>query len=78
MNYENRIKDLDEKELTEILRNSGSFIGNPTKDRLLNLMKRIDKYVMSILEYCYRGDLLNAMLTLIKLLSYKDKKSNAI
>lgn len=74
VNYENRIKDLDEKELTEILRNSGSFIGNPTKDRLLNLMKRIDKYVMDLLEHCYRGDLLNAMLTLIKLLSYKDKK----
>lgn len=73
-NYENRIKDLDEKELTEILKNSGSFIGNPTKNRFLNLMKRIDKYVMDILEHCYRGDLLNAMLTLIKLLGYKDPK----
>lgn len=73
-NYENKIKDLDEKELTEVLAKSGSFIGNPTKGRFLNLIERIDKYVMALLEHCYRGDLLNAMLTLIKLLGSKDQK----
>lgn len=73
-NYEKQLKAINRDELSRLLIEADWFRGEPTAQRFYNLIKNINKEVLKTLDYCYRGDLLNAIDNLISLLGYKNKK----
>lgn len=72
--YVQQLKAINKDKLNQLLIEANWFRGESTALRFCNLIKNINKEILKTLDYCYRGDLLNAIDNLIRLLGYKNKK----
>ena len=74
--YNQKIADLEEDNLCEVLQKADSIMGNCSKSRMQSLIEHITEKVVDILNFCYKGDLLNASEHLNSLFSNKKNKLN--